>query len=140
MEAASTLAERVHAWLAEWQQCIRDRDYARARRLFDPGVVAFGTVAARMDGIDQLVREQWQPVWEHTRDFEFDMSRCALVLAGEDHCVVAIPWASVATGSTERREHRRSGRASIVLRLSEGALRCVHTHFSIDPLPEVLVR
>jgi ketosteroid isomerase-like protein len=114
--------------------------FRSARALFDPQVIAFGTMAPHMSGIDQLVNEQWRPVWEHTRNFEFELGRCVLVPAGEDHCVVAIPWTSIASGRGDRQEYRRSGRASIVLKTCDGTLRCVHTHFSIDPLPEAFAR
>lgn len=136
MDASNRMIERAQAWLGAWQDCIRERNYTQARALFDDGITAFGTVKARMSGLDELVREQWRPVWEHTRAFEFDLARCAVVLAGADHCVIALPWSCIALPRGDRPEYQRSGRASIVLRDDAGALRCVHTHFSIDPAPE----
>lgn len=138
MDSSEAMIERARQWLSTWQHCIRERDYALARTLFAEDVVAFGTVAAQMSGLDGLVREQWMNVWERTRDFEFDLKRCAVVLAREDHCVLAVAWTSIGIERMNRREYPRSGRASIVLKAEAGALRCVHTHFSIDPAPEGL--
>ncbi|MGQ0620580.1 MAG: YybH family protein [Panacagrimonas sp.] len=137
MTSAPPLIERAYAWLAAWQRCIRERDYAMARALFSEDVIAFGTVEAQMSGLDALVHRQWMKVWENTRDFEFDLNRCAIVLARGDHCVIVVQWTSIAMARGKRRESARSGRASIVLRDEVGTLRCIHTHFSIDPAPQL---
>lgn len=140
MALSNPIIERAQHWLATWQQCIRDCNYTLARTLFDDEVTAFGTVAARMTGIEALVHEQWMKVWEHTREFTFDLQGWTVVLAGENHCVVAIGWTCVAVNRATQREYVRAGRASIVLKEEAGALRCVHTHFSLDPAPEAFAQ
>ena len=50
----------VRDWLTEFAACVRTEDYERGRKLFAPGVYAFGTVAEAASGLDQLVANQWQ--------------------------------------------------------------------------------
>jgi hypothetical protein len=42
---APALNSAVRSWLLAMQECVRERDFERARELFSPGVFAFGTVA-----------------------------------------------------------------------------------------------
>lgn len=136
MSGPAPINERARHWLAEWQRCIRQRDYEQARRLFHPRVRAFGTVAASVTGLDQLVARQWIAVWEHTRDFEFDPAGREVIIATSAHCVLALTWRCTALPRAGRPAFLRSGRASIVLEDVAGALRCIHSHFSLDPMAE----
>ena len=50
-------------WVAAWGTEVATVDMAAARRRFAPDVVAFGTYAEIVHGIDELEAEQWRNVW-----------------------------------------------------------------------------
>lgn len=125
------VAQAIQSWLVELQECVRAGDFARARSLFDPGVVSFGTVAGVVRGLTALEEYQWRRVWPSIRDFTFDLE--ALVWGAEGDMAWAVAtWTS--TGFDARGQpHHRPGRATVVLCRRQGTWRAVHTHFSLFP-------
>ena len=126
----------IRAWLAEMQGCVRAVDYARARALFLPEVVGFGTYGGVLDGLDDLVAGQWRNVWPAIRDFTFRLDELrAGVAADGDLAWAACPW-----DSTGRREDgatfARPGRMTAILVRRDGRWRAAHTHFSLYPATE----
>ncbi len=122
----------IERWLEAFSAAVRAADYARGAELFDPSVLGFGTVAARAEGREQLVREQWGQTWGVTRGFRFDLDLARIEVVG-DFAWVASTWSS--TGFDARGEpFPRVGRASIVLRRSGKGWLAVHTHFSLRPV------
>jgi len=120
-------------FLLAMQACVRDVDFARARPLFDPDVVAFGTVARVVRGRDHLEANQWRHVWPTIRAFTFDLE--SLHCLGDEHglCVV-VAWDSLgvrADGST----FARPGRATLLLEPRDGRWVATHSHFSLVPTP-----
>jgi ketosteroid isomerase-like protein len=133
-ESADAAVAGVRAWLRSFAAAVRAADTEGARGLFAEDVVAFGTAATHVQGLDRLVREQWRVTWEATRGFEFAWDD-AHVAARGDVAWVAAPWSS--TGFDARgRPFPRRGRATIVLRREARGWRAVHTHFSLDPVPD----
>jgi len=119
----------VHAWLDHWAQAIRNGDFAAGRSMFSEDVVAFGTVAGAVSGIDALMTQQWERVWPRTTGFTFGPP---LVLAmNDDIAVVAVEWRS--EGRTDSGNYDRKGRATLVLRSIDDNLLCTHSHFSMVP-------
>jgi len=118
----------VAAWLRDFASAVRERDLAAGRALFDAGVVAFGTLCPRANGLDELVAKQWHPVWSETDGFDFDLDGVVAAVDGA-HAVVAATW------SSRQRDAggARRGRATLVLRRTGGRWRAVHTHFSLMP-------
>jgi len=57
-QSAETLAI-VTTWLTEMQDCVRTVDYTRGLSIFAPDVVAFGSRAAMVVGLDALEHDQW---------------------------------------------------------------------------------
>ncbi|MFO1489116.1 MAG: nuclear transport factor 2 family protein [Verrucomicrobiota bacterium] len=115
-------------WLEEFSQRVRDRNFEQAKRLFDPQVIAFGTVSGRMSGLEPLVRKQWRKVWPRTQHFRFDLRTARAARAGS-LLVVCAAWKSrMADGGARRR-----GRATLVLRRSGRKWLAIHTHFSAHP-------
>ena len=55
--------DSIAGWLAEWGECIAGLDFARARTLFVPEVVGFGTFSDLLVGLDDLEARQWRAVW-----------------------------------------------------------------------------
>lgn len=75
------------AWLETFASHVRDVDYAAARPLFHPDVLAFGTHRDVIPGIEAWITAQWDNVWPKTDDFRFDLG-ATRVLAAVDMAVV----------------------------------------------------
>ena len=68
------VAVTVREWLADWGEEVAAVRMDAARRRFTPDVVAFGTRADVVRGIDQLYEHQWHRVWPAIEDFRFENS------------------------------------------------------------------
>ena len=123
----------VRSWLSEMQRCVRALDYERARTIFLPEVIGFGTWSGVLDGLDSLVADQWSRVWPHIRDFTFRLDELrAGVAAGGDLAWVACPWDSLGRrpdGTT----FPRPGRVTVAFARSGDRWLARHTHFSLYP-------
>lgn len=125
--------EPLREWLRRWQACVRAVDFAGGRALCAPEVIAFGTVAHFVRGIDNVEREQWRNVWPLIRDFTIRVDEARGAVTG-DRAWVAAPWDSLGVrpdGST----FPRPGRLTIALENLDGRWLAVHTHFSLTPEP-----
>lgn len=121
----------ARAWLTEMHDCVRAVDFERARALFRPDVVGFGTYSGVLDGLDHLVAGQWSNVWPTISGFAFDLNEVRASADG-DLLWAACPWDSVGTrpdGST----FDRPGRMTVILVRDGGLWRAAHTHFSLYP-------
>jgi ketosteroid isomerase-like protein len=122
----------ARAWLAEMESCVRTEDYARCRAIFADDVVAFGTRAALVVGLDALERDQWRQIWGTIRGFGFLMASLHCRTYGEEGLWLACPWTS--EGRTSDGEWReRPGRMTAVLERRGGRWVAVHTHHSLAP-------
>lgn len=118
------------SWLSAWQQLINAGDYEAARQLFAPDVVAFGSLAQTMSGLDALEQEQWRKIWSTTRNFAFEAP--VFQAAGDETWTLALRWRS--EGMTEDGGwYERRGRCTLVLERRGRGLVCTHSHFSMDP-------
>ena len=133
MSAPADVDASVRAWIAAWGAEVAAVELFRARDRFDPDVVAFGTLADVVNGIDQLHDDQWAQVWPNIADFAFRVDD-AEVLASPDGmlAVGVVPWDSTGTDDAGR-PFARPGRATIVLARAgrDADWRGVHTHFSL---------
>jgi len=131
-EASPALKAYFLDWLDTFSACVRDVDYAAARPMFHPSILAFGTHMDVLPSLDAWVKAQWDNVWPKTSDFRFKRD-AVHVLASDDEtmAVVIAPWDSTGyhpDGST----FDRPGRATMVFhRRGEGWLG-VHTHLSLN--------
>jgi len=121
---------RATKWLRLWERQINEGDYQGARDLFSPNVLSFGTIAPEMKGLEQLESRQWRIVWPAIRDFSFGEPAILAPSAGSDVVVIA-SWNSL--GRDGRQWYARRGRCTLVLREEAGGLRCIHSHFSMEP-------
>lgn len=133
LETAGDALAPLRAWLRALQACVRARDFDAGRRLFAPDVLAFGTVADFVEGVDRVMERQWLRVWPSIRDFtiRIDEARGAIE---RDQGWVAAPWDSLGVrpdGTT----FPRPGRLTTVLVRSQDRWLAVHTHFSLTPSP-----
>lgn len=124
----------VHAhftdWLDRFAALVRDVDYAGARPLFHPEVLAFGTHRDVIPGLEAWIATQWDNVWPRTSDFQFDLAGTH-VLADAGMAVVIAPWTS--TGyHPDLTPFDRPGRATMVFSKADGAWLCVHSHMSLN--------
>ena len=131
-EADSATRAFFTEWLERFSGHVREVDYASARRLFHPDVLAFGTHRDIISGLAAWQSTQWDNVWPKTSDFRFD-TRAARVLVSSDNTMatVIVPWTSTGyhqDGST----FDRPGRATMVFHKHDGIWLCTHSHMSLN--------
>ena len=131
-EADKPTREDFLRWLDDFAGCVREVDYARARPLFHPEALAFGTHRDVIRGLETWIAAQWDKVWPRTSDFRFDLD-AAHVLVSADGSMAAViaPWNSTGyavDGST----FARPGRATMVFHKSGGRWLCTHSHMSLN--------
>ena len=127
----------VREWVRAWGAEVAAVDIATARQRFSPDVVAFGTYAEVVRGIDELESQQWRNVWPQIEGFTFRVDELVVIAAPDGcHAVAVVPWDSVGTDAAGARVPR-PGRATIVLRREspDAPWLGVHTHFSLVPAP-----
>lgn len=122
----------VFDWLDTWQSLINSGDFESARALFSADVVSFGTVTGFMRGLCELEERQWRQVWHKIRDFRFEKD-AAIVFADERSPLVTVACLWHSHGRTRSAWYERRGRVTLVLLQKDGALQCVHSHFSMEP-------
>lgn len=123
-EAAVERDLREQAWLQDFAAAVATRDFDRGRKLFDSSVVAYGTRTVVMNGLEDLVEQQWTPIWMATTSFRF--TSVDLVSRAGDMVVVGARWSSRAGDG-----RLRKGRCTLVL--TGDPLLCTHSHFSMEP-------
>ena len=73
------------AWLETFSAHVRAVDYASARPLFHPDILAFGTHRDVLPSLEAWVNTQWDNVWPKTDDFRFDRGRPCAGLRRQKH-------------------------------------------------------
>ena len=77
MELPEADAE-TKAWFIDWLEGfsahVRAVDYASARPLFHPEILAFGTHQDVLPSLEAWVNTQWDNVWPKTDDFRFTIA------------------------------------------------------------------
>lgn len=130
--AGPALRRHFLDWLIRFSAFVRDVDYASARPLFHPEVLAFGTHRDIIPGLEAWIATQWDNVWPKTTDFTFDLEGThVLASTDESMAVVVTPWTS--TGyHTDGAPFDRPGRATMVFNRLDGAWLCTHSHMSLN--------
>lgn len=121
----------LREWLRALQAAVGAVDFAAGRRLCAHDVVAFGTVAPFVTGVDALEAHQWRNVWGAIRDFTIDADGAHGAVMG-DRGWIAATWTSRGVrpdGTT----FARPGRCTIALERRDGRWLATHTHFSLTP-------
>jgi ketosteroid isomerase-like protein len=130
--ANADITQLLHQWLETFSGYVREVDYASARPLFHPDVLAFGTHNDVIPGLDQWATTQWDNVWPKTSDFRFVLAQ-TVVLASSDGTMATViaPWTS--TGyHPDGNTFARPGRATMVFSKSGDGWLCVHSHMSLN--------
>jgi ketosteroid isomerase-like protein len=118
-------------WLTRWHTAVQARDFETGKSMCAPDMVAFGTVAPFVTGIDEVMKQQWHHVWPNTRGFTIDVANARGEIVG-DRAWVAATWDSVGF-RPDGTEFDRPGRCTIVLARRDGRWLATHTHFSLSP-------
>jgi ketosteroid isomerase-like protein len=129
------LVASVRDWVAAWGTEVAAVDMTTARDRFAADVVAFGTYAEAVRGLDRLEAEQWRNVWPTISEFAFRVDELVVIASVDStQAVAVVPWDSVGIDADGTR-FDRPGRATIVLERSSATApwRGVHTHFSLAP-------
>lgn len=121
----------LREWLATFAAHVRAVDFESARLMCAPEMVAFGTVAYLVEGIDRVMEQQWRHVWPHIRDFTIRAEECRGAVDG-DRAWAAVPWDSLGVGPDGHTFPRR-GRFTVVLERRDDRWLAVHTHVSLAP-------
>jgi ketosteroid isomerase-like protein len=127
-------ATRAHfiAWLERFAGYVRGVDYAAARPLFHPDILAFGTHRDIISGLATWQATQWDNVWPKTSDFRFDTNAVRILVSADNTmATVVVSWTS--TGYTQNgAAFDRPGRATMVFHRHDGAWLCTHSHMSLN--------
>lgn len=124
------------AWFIDWLEGfsahVRAVDYASARPLFHPEILAFGTHQNVLPSLDAWVKTQWDNVWPKTDDFRFTIAETRVLVSGDKSVAVVIaPWTS--TGfSEDGTPFDRPGRATIIFHKTGDTWIGVHSHLSLN--------
>ena len=119
-------------WLEVFSGFVRDVDYASARPMWHPELVAFGTFNDVIQGLETAIATQWDNVWPRTADFAFDLVGTHVLAAGDGGMAVAVaPWTSSGF-HPDGRHFDRPGRATMVFARGGAVWRCVHSHMSLN--------
>src|SRR6201989_1794777 len=82
-------------WLETFSGYVREVDYASARPLFHPDVLAFGTHRDVIPGLAEWQATQWDNVWPKTTDFTFDTAGTHVLVSKDGTmATVVAPWTS----------------------------------------------
>ena len=135
--ADATTTQYFRHWLDTFAGYVRDVDYAAARPLFHPDVLAFGTHNNVISGVDEWVSTQWDNVWPKTTDFRFVLEQTSILVSRDGLMATIIaPWTS--TGyHPDGTPFSRPGRATMLFARNADARTagdwlCVHSHMSLN--------
>jgi ketosteroid isomerase-like protein len=131
-EADTATREYFVRWLETFAGYVRDVDYAAARPLFHPDILAFGTHRDIISGLGAWQTTQWDNVWPRTSDFRFDTGAARVLVSTDNTMATAVvPWTS--TGyHQDGAAFDRPGRATMVFHQHDGVWLCTHSHMSLN--------
>jgi ketosteroid isomerase-like protein len=132
----NVIRQELVSWASHFAAAVRDGDISFGRDLFKEDVVGFGTRARLMNGLEELVDQQWRHIWANTRNFDFDLDQMDWGLSQSgDLAWLGLTWSSEGHG-LDAKWFSRHGRATFVLEKTADRWLCGHSHHSLDPAPE----
>jgi catechol 2,3-dioxygenase-like lactoylglutathione lyase family enzyme/ketosteroid isomerase-like protein len=123
----------LREWLRGFAGRVRAVDYEGGKTYCAPDMIAFGTYAAMVEGLDAVVEAQWKKIWPTIREFSIRADKARGGIAG-DTAWVAAPWDSLGTRA-DGTTFERPGRLTIVFTRRDGRWLARHTHLSLVPEP-----
>lgn len=123
---------RVRRWFERLAHHVQAVDFAGARPIFSPDMVAFGTFTDFVAGRDKAEEVQWRNVWPHIDDFRWRPDIRAIVSPDRLTAVGMGVFDSIGYAE-DGKPFERPGRATVVFqRKSPGEdWIAVHTHMSL---------
>ncbi|MBL8702910.1 MAG: nuclear transport factor 2 family protein [Alphaproteobacteria bacterium] len=124
---------RVKAWFQRLAQHVRKVDFAGAREIFAPDMIAFGTVKDFVDGQPGAEAAQWKSVWPFIDDFRWRIDELRAIVSADRLTAVGMAVFDSTGYHQDGRAYDRPGRATIVLsrrRVGEDWV-ADHTHLSL---------
>ena len=122
----------ILAWLEVFAGHVRAVDYASARPMWHPDLLAFGTYNDVIQGLETAIATQWDNVWPRTAEFAFDLAGTHVLATADGAMAVAVtPWTSTGFHADGSR-FDRPGRATMVFAPDGTAWRCAHSHMSLN--------
>ena len=130
--ASAAVRGEILGWQEVFSAFVREVDYAGARPMWHPEVLAFGTYNDVIQGLETAIATQWDNVWPRTAQFAFNPAGTHVLASGDGAMAVAImPWTS--TGyAQDGAAFDRPGRATMVFARDGAGWRCVHSHMSLN--------
>ena len=130
--ASAAVRGEILAWLEVVSAFVREVDYAGARPMWHPEVLAFGTYNDVIQGLETAIATQWDNVWPRTAQFAFNLAGTHVLASADGAMAVAVtPWTS--TGyAQDGAAFDRPGRATMVFARDGAGWRCVHSHMSLN--------
>jgi ketosteroid isomerase-like protein len=130
--ASAAVRGEILAWLDTFSGFVREVDYAGARPMWHPEVLAFGTYNDVIQGLETAIATQWDNVWPRTAQFAFNLAGTHVLASADGAMAVAVtPWTS--TGyAQDGAAFDRPGRATMVFARDGAGWRCVHSHMSLN--------
>ena len=122
----------VRRWFERLAEHVRTVDFAGARPIFAPDMIAFGTFTDFMTGRDKAEAAQWRNVWPHIDEFRWRPDVRALVSTDRLSAVGMAIFDS--TGYRENgTPYERPGRATVAFERArpDAEWVAVHTHMSL---------
>ena len=125
-------AATVRAWFHRLAGHVQAVDFAGARSIFAPDMIAFGTFSDFMTGRDAAERHQWRNVWHHIDGFRWRPD--IRVIVSPDRLQAVGMGVFDSTGyQQDGTAYDRPGRATIVFIRPDASAAWVaqHTHMSL---------
>lgn len=130
--ANGEIVQFFRGWLETFAGYVREVDYASARPLFHPDVLAFGTHNDVIPGLDQWVLTQWDNVWPKTTDFRFVLDQTSILASSDGTMATVIaPWTSTGYHPVAVRFRVRAGRRWCFQEMATAGSACIPTCRSI---------
>ena len=131
-EADAATRDYFVRWLERFSGYVREVDYAAARPLFHPDILAFGTHRDVIPGLAAWQATQWDNVWPKTTDFRFDTAAARILVSADNTmATVVVPWTSTGYHQDGSR-FDRPGRATMVFSRENDGWLCTHSHMSLN--------
>ena len=130
--AGAQVRAEILQWLEVFSGFVREVDYAGARPMWHPELLAFGTYNDVIQGLETAIATQWDNVWPRTAQFAFNLAGTHVLAAADGSMAVAVtPWTS--TGyAQDGAPFDRPGRATMVFARDAAGWRCAHSHMSLN--------
>lgn len=124
---------RIRAWFERLADHVQAKDFAGARVLFAPDLVAFGTFSDFVIGRDEVERAQWRNVWPTIERFRWRLDGIKALVSADRLSAVGLGCFD-STGYDEAgRPYDRPGRATVVFRRAASNEDWIaeHSHMSL---------